>query len=284
MAAVIVPVEHGQISVDDRGKGPALVFLHGLLVDGSLWQPVVDELSDAYRCVSIDLPLGSHRIAMHPDADLSPPALARIVHAVVRQLDLSDITLVGLDTGGAVAQIALSQDASRIARLILADCDCYERFPPALVAPFKALAFVPPLAHVVLRNAHRRPLRDLIVMLVTKTRDVERERRWLGPMARDAGCRRDAIKVLRGVHKRHTLQAVPALRAFDRPALVLWGAGDLLFPRRDAHRLVADLANARLRIIEDSRTFIPIDNPRATAHEIRAFLADTDGQVGVRPA
>lgn len=95
-------------------------------------------------------------------------------------------------------------------------------------------------------------------------------------MSRDADLRRDAIKALRAVHRRYTLGAVPALRAFDRPALVLWGAHDRVFPRRDAHRLVADLPDARLRIIEDAGIFSPIDNPRATAREIRAFLAATD--------
>ena len=276
MADTIIPVEQGQIHVDVRGEGPTLVFLHGLLLSLDLWREVVDQLTDRYRCVSIDLPLGSHRVAMRPDADLSPPALAGIVHAVLRHLDLTAITLVGLDTGGAIAQIALSQDPSRIARLILADCNCYDHFPPPLGAPFKALGFTGPLAHVILRNVHRRPLRDLVISLVMRTRDANRERRWLLPVSRDAGLRRDAIKVLRGAHRRHTLAAVPALRAFDHPALVLWGAHDRVFPRRDAHRLVADLPDAHLRIIEDAGTFIPVDNPRATAREIRAFLADTD--------
>ena len=269
MVDTIVPVEHGQIHVEDRGAGPTLVFLHGLLVDRDLWRQVVDELSDHYRCVSIDLPLGSHRTAMRPDADLSPPALAGMVHAVLRHLDLSDITLVGLDTGGAIAQITLAQDASRVARLILADCDGYDHFPPPLLTPFKALGFVSPLAHLVLCNVHRRPLRDLLISLVMRTRDSDRERRWLLPMSRDAGLRRDAIKVLRGVHRRYTLDAVPALRAFDRPALVLWGAHDRVFPRHDAHRLVADLPDARLRIIEGAGTFTPVDNPRDTVRPQR---------------
>ena len=279
MTTTIVPVAHGRVEVHDHGRGPALLFLHGFLVSSDLWRDVVADLSDAYRCVRIELPLGSHRLAMDPDADLSPPALARIVHTVIQHLALADVTLVGLDTGGALAQVALAQDPVPFVRLVLADCDAYEHFPPPVAMPFKVLSLIPPLGHLVLRALRRRPLRDLVVKLVMRTRDHDRERAWFGPAARDAAIRRDAIKVLRHVHSRHTLAAVPSLQAFDQPALVLWGEHDLVFPRKDAQRLVADLPDARLEIIPDSGTFVPVDNPKATASAIRAFLDHTD--VGV---
>src|SRR6202044_874136 len=36
---------------DTGGQGPALVFLHGLIMDSSLWRRVVPGLSPDYRCV-----------------------------------------------------------------------------------------------------------------------------------------------------------------------------------------------------------------------------------------
>ena len=44
---------------DTGGDGPPVLFLHGALVDGTLWDPVVELLPD-HRCLVPTLPLGSH--------------------------------------------------------------------------------------------------------------------------------------------------------------------------------------------------------------------------------
>ena len=47
------------------GLGKPLLFVHGLLVDGRLWDQVTPALSAAgHRCIVPDLPLGSHRVAL----------------------------------------------------------------------------------------------------------------------------------------------------------------------------------------------------------------------------
>ena len=70
----------GIIEYEDMGSGsPALVFLHGLAMDGSLWRHVVADLRSDYRCVVPTLPLGGHRRPMRPDADLSARGVARLV-------------------------------------------------------------------------------------------------------------------------------------------------------------------------------------------------------------
>ena len=63
---------------DTGGTGPVLVLLHGLMMDASLWDKVIADLSPGYRCVAPTLPLGAHRHAMDPGADLSLPGIARL--------------------------------------------------------------------------------------------------------------------------------------------------------------------------------------------------------------
>ena len=36
------------------------MFVHGLLVNANLWRKVVERLSPDFRCIALDLPLGSH--------------------------------------------------------------------------------------------------------------------------------------------------------------------------------------------------------------------------------
>lgn len=52
------------------------------------WDDVVADLRADHRCVTPTLPMGAHRHPMGPDADLSLPALARLVAELLDRLDL----------------------------------------------------------------------------------------------------------------------------------------------------------------------------------------------------
>jgi pimeloyl-ACP methyl ester carboxylesterase len=93
--------------VDTGGDGPVLVLLHGLMMDASLWDGVIADLSADHRCVAPTLPLGAHRHAMRADADLSLPGIAELAAELLDRLDLHDVTLVGNDTGGALVQLLM---------------------------------------------------------------------------------------------------------------------------------------------------------------------------------
>src|SRR5215218_3227147 len=88
----------GRIRYREAGAGKPIVFVHGYLVDGRLWNGVVDRLADRYRCIAPDWPIGAQQIAMNPDADLSPPGIAALISAFLEELDLDDVTIVGNDS------------------------------------------------------------------------------------------------------------------------------------------------------------------------------------------
>ena len=68
--------------------GRPVVFVHGALVDSSLWQDVDRRLAEkGLRTYAPDLPMGSHRIPL-PEADLSPMGQARRVLDYVGHHDL----------------------------------------------------------------------------------------------------------------------------------------------------------------------------------------------------
>src|SRR3954453_3631883 len=77
----------GTIRYRERGSGPAVVFVHGLLVNADLWRKVVPAVAAGHRCIAPDWPLGSHEVAMRPDADLSPPGVARLIAEFLEALD-----------------------------------------------------------------------------------------------------------------------------------------------------------------------------------------------------
>ncbi|MET7659642.1 alpha/beta hydrolase [Streptomyces sp. NPDC005373] len=120
-----------QTDADAGGGGPTVVFLHGLMMDASLWDGPIAELSGEHRCVAPTLPLGAHRRAMRDDADLSLPGVARLVVEFLDRLDLRDVTLVGNDTGGALVQVVISEGAAeRVGRVVLVSCEAFDNLPP----------------------------------------------------------------------------------------------------------------------------------------------------------
>ena len=267
----------GTIHVRDTGnrEGPVIVFVHGLLVDGTLWRKVVPRLEDRFRCIWPDWPLGSHRTPMDPAADLSPRGVAHLIADALEALDLHDVTLVGNDTGGAIAQLLVTERPERVGRLVLTNCDAFDNFLPPLFRGFQVLARIPGGLTAALQPMRVRSLRRLPIAygLVTKRKvDHAVTDAWLRPFLTQAGVRRDTGKLLRGISRRDTLAAAERLRAFDRPALMAWAREDRSFPVAHAHRLAAILPQGRVEEIADSLTFVSEDQPERLAELIAGFV------------
>src|SRR5947207_2333521 len=135
-AILEVSLPQGTVLYSDQGTGPILVFLHGLLANRLLWGGVISHLVSHFRCIAPDLPLGAHSHSLHPDANLSPLGVARLVADFLEALDLYEVTLIGNDTGGAICQLVIAHHPEQITRLVLTNCDAFEQFFPPLVSPF----------------------------------------------------------------------------------------------------------------------------------------------------
>ena len=271
---------------DSGGDGPVLVLLHGLLMDASLWDGPVAELSADHRCVVPTLPLGAHHQAMHPDVDLSLPGIARLVGELLDRLGLEDVTLVGNDTGGALVQLLIGgqpptgegdiRGAARVGRVVLASCDAFDNFPPGLTGKTLALSgrLSPRLFGLFMRQMRLRMLRRLPIAFgwLTKRGDAATAR-WVGPVIERPGIRRDAVRMLRAMtaDRQLMVKAAERLPDFDRPALVVWAAGDRVMPPEHGRRLAELLPHARLVELADSYTLMPLDQPARLAEAIREF-------------
>ena len=124
----------------DVGSGPAIVFVHGLLVNANLWRKVVERLAPDFRCIVLDLPLGSHVLPLTAGMPNAVPDVATAIADAIEKLDLEDVTLVGNDSGGALSQIVVTTRPERISRLVLTSCDYRDNFPPKLFSYFKPAA------------------------------------------------------------------------------------------------------------------------------------------------
>ena len=263
----------GRIRYREAGAGPPIVFVHGYLVDGRLWDGVVDRLADRFRCLAPDWPIGAQQIAMNPDADLTPPGIAALISSFLEALDLEDVTIVGNDSGGAMSQVLVTTHPERIGRLVLTNCDTHENFPPGI---FKAM---PPIAKLpggmaILAAPFRVPALARLAFkpFARTTIPAELIASWMAPATSDSGVMRDAKKVTGGMNKRYTLAAAEKLRGSQLPILLTWAPGDKYFPISYAERLASEAGNATIVRIEDAATFVPLDQPARLAEEIAAFV------------
>ncbi|GAA3216661.1 alpha/beta hydrolase [Dactylosporangium siamense] len=275
----VIELSAGTIDYEDTGgDGPAVLLLHGLLMDGSLWDAVVPELA-GFRCVVPTLPLGAHRRPL-PGADLSLPAVARLVTDLVERLDLRDVTLVGNDTGGAVAQLIAADPAraERFSRLMLVSCEAFDNLPPGLTGRTLAVTGkLPPAAFKAFMQQMRlKPMRRLPLAFgwLTKRGDATTAR-WIRPVLDVPGIAVDTVRVLRAAFADRDLlvRAAAGLPGFDRPAAVVWAAGDRVMPPDHGRRLADLLPQGHLVEVPDSYTLIPLDQPALLAKVVRELAA-----------
>jgi pimeloyl-ACP methyl ester carboxylesterase len=266
----------GTIHYRDSGDGPPVVFLHGLLVDGTVWRKVTPLLEAELRCLVPDLPLGSHRIALQPDADVTPAGVARLVGDLLAKLDLSDVTLVGNDTGGAISQLVALDHGERVGRLVLTNCDCFEIFPPKEFVPMVRAAKVPGALYAAMQPMRAAKARRLPMSYGALAHDLPDEltAAWVAPFLDDGDVRADAVRFMRAVDTAITLDAAARLPGLRIPSLVAWGQDDRFFSPELGRRLAAVLPDSRLEPIEGARTFVSEDAPEALADLIRGFVRE----------
>jgi len=261
------------------GEGPPIVFVHGALVNANLWRKVVARL-DGFKRVTLDLPLGSHLEPMPRDADLRPPALADLIADSLAALELTDVTLVGNDTGGGLSQIVATRRPERIGALVLTSCDAFDSFPPRFFRIVLAPARVPGMIPIAFGGLRLRPLRRLPIAygwLTTGPIDRDAEDSYVLPVLTRGGIRRDVRKLLSGLDPTYTLDAAAKLASWDRPALIAWSEKDRFFPTEHAERLAKVIPNARLEWIEGARTFSMEDEPERVAAVIGSFMRESAG-------
>ena len=264
----------GVVRYRERGAGRPIVFVHGFLVNGDLWRGVVPRLADRFRCITPDWPLGSHSVAMRPDADLSTPGLARVIADLLEALDLRDVVLVGNDTGGALAQLVVTRHPDRIGALVLTPCDAFWNFPAWWSKPLRPIGFFPGLMRIVglpLRAERVRRLPLVYGWVVKRPFPPEIAASYVEPGLRDAGVRRDFGKGFRAASPRHTRAAARALPDWGGPALVVWSTEHTrIYPQRHGRRL-AQLLRAPLELVDDAYIYVPEDQPERLAELIGEF-------------
>jgi len=134
-----VSTRFGHIAYTDRGSGQAALFLHGFPLNSFQWRGALDRLSAYRRCIAPDsLGLGYTEVA--EGVSVTPATQVQMLTALLDKLAISDVDLIANDSGGAVAQLLLTQHPDRVRTVLLTNCDVENNCPPPAVIPVIELA------------------------------------------------------------------------------------------------------------------------------------------------
>jgi 2-succinyl-6-hydroxy-2,4-cyclohexadiene-1-carboxylate synthase len=157
----VLGVQHKYELTPEVASKPTLVFIHGWLLSGRYWTPMVEQLSPFYQCLTYDLRgFGESRVDC-PDeqhaterplphnafADLSlhhcptpytPAAYAQDLVALLKVLNISRAWLVGHSLGGSIALWAAALSSQTVEGVVCLNAgggiyikEAFERFRAA---------------------------------------------------------------------------------------------------------------------------------------------------------
>lgn len=254
------------IHYQQRGRGPAVVLLHGFPLDMRVWEEQSAALADAYRVVRVDLRGFGQSAASGP---FSIEALADDVNALAKRMDLCPFVLGGLSMGGYVALAYARKYPMDLAGLILADT----RAAGDTADGKKARNEMAELA----RNQGAKAVADRMEpkMLAAGTRARRPEVYALMRQMME-GCSPQTIAhACLAMRDRGDLQ--DELPSIPCPTLIVCGEEDVSTGPEPSRAMQRAIPDAEMAIIAGAGHLSPMEMPDAVTAEMRRFLEKVYG-------
>ncbi len=279
--SVVLP-DGTEMSYIDVGEGPVAVFVHGILVSGYLWRHVVDQLRSDRRCIVVDL-VGHGATVASSTAHFSMTSQAEMIFALLDELEIAVVDLVGNDTGGGVCQVMAAAQPDRLRTLVLTNADTHNNWPPDALDTVEELA-------------KNHAIADLAVALLDDP-DAARSdggfgvgyqypdlltddavQAYLRPFA-DAPERATLVERFVNEPELTELTVLESrLRQLTVPTLVVWGMADIFFAVEWAYWLRDAIPGcAEVVELEGAKLFFPDDRAGDLGPLIREHWQKTPG-------
>ena len=250
-----------------RGKGEAVLLIHGMPTNGRLWDDVVRDLSTHFRCFVVDLP-GMGGTPFLPYGRSYLERVAAQIEGVRIRYRVQRWHIVAHDGGCAVAVHYAHRFSKRVG--------CLSLLSPAIfpdLRPFFLLEilrrpvlgeFLAPLVHTLFWHIAMR-------RAIPAARNRPQRASFFESFSSIAGPWR-LMRLVRWGRPEIMFQDVPSiLKRLDCPTLVMHGSRDVL-PESFARRAADLIENAQL-ITFDSGHFIPFEHANEVAQSLRAHFS-----------
>lgn len=246
----------------DRGAGLPVLLVHGFPLDGTLWQPQLDELADEYRVIAPDL-RGFGESA--PGAEVTMEQYADDLGALLDELEIDQVVLAGLSMGGYIAFAFHRKYPDRVLGLVLVDTRPQADTDQVRANRVATATKVKEQGATVLAD-------DMLSKLLSPATVNNKP------------------NLVRTVHAMMSRQPVPGIVAalqamaarpdsrpmlggISVPTLIVVGADDTITPVADAEAMVEAIPGAELVIIPQAGHLSNLEQPEAFNQALRTFIA-----------
>jgi pimeloyl-ACP methyl ester carboxylesterase len=258
---------------DSGGPGPAVVFAHGLLWSGRMWDAQVAALSGRYRCIRFDFRGQGQSEVTASGYDMD--TLAEDAAALLENLECTSCHFVGLSMGGFIGMRLAARRPQLLRSLVLMETAA-DAEPAANVPRYRLLGMV---ARLLGRTGFR--------LVAGKVMRIMFGRKFLEDPARVAeralwrerlmaNDRVGATRALRGVIERRAI--LPELSRISLPTLVLVGDQDLATVPARAMQIRDAIAGSRLVVIPGAGHSASVEEPDFVNARLMEFLEEVEGR------
>jgi 3-oxoadipate enol-lactonase len=249
---------------DTGGRGPAILFSHGLFWDTSLFTPQIAALKSRYRCIAYDH-RGQGRSAESDLRTIDMDTLFADAVALIEALDLKPVHVCGLSMGGFVAMRLGARRPDLVRSLLLLDTSA-DPEPPENTPKYRLGNWIARFLGVGLVVDATMPMMFGKSALRDPARAAERDA-WRRQLRSN---RRSLWRAVNGVIERPSVYQ--ELSRIAAPTLVIVGEEDTVTAPAKAERLAAAIAGAKLVRVPRAGHIVTLEQPQAATKAISGFL------------
>jgi pimeloyl-ACP methyl ester carboxylesterase len=270
-----VVIEGRPVNTIEIGRGPAILFVHGLSGCWANWLEQMAAFADSHRLIAVDLPGFGH--SPGDAGETSMPVYARLLDLLLTELGIESAAVVGNSMGGLIAAELAAGYPDRVEHLVLVSPAGLSTYSNRITS--RGLPIVRRLERVLALGASwaaansdsitRRPrMRELALKGI-----VAHPSRLNGALAAEQ---------VRGAGTDGFLSALESIVEFDLrerlpliacPTLIAWGEKDRLIPVRDARLFAELIPGARKVYYPDTGHVAMLERPREFNPLLAEFLA-----------
>lgn len=248
------------MNIVEAGSGPAVLLIHGLGWDHSLWNPTIERFAPRYRMIAADT--RGHGATDKPDGPYDMAMFARDYGALADALGLKRVCVIGLSQGGMVAQKLALLRPELVSALVLVSTSC--KSDPSLRDNMEAR--IAALDKAGPEAAARIAAESIFSPGWRASNAAALARFYAWRSAIPSAPLNAATRAL------YDFNLSPDLPGITVPTMVIAGQDDVLTRPKGMEEIAALIPGAEYRVIAKSGHMIPVEQPEALLPLLDEFL------------